>query len=170
MCYIFEKQALRGYQIWYWQGVLRQSRKVGKSERQKVRKSAVLPTSLMSFLVSEPIFNSKVQIKCRPLWQSDLWKFKPNKLRWSFHNSCHSSALFSQFSFHIPPRHQINFADNFPIYFSLCLKFALLPYQKKLIKLRRQKNQTPHYPFQAPRLFLLGTAIHSQVPQPTSKH
>ena len=31
--------------------------KVGKSESQNVRKSAVLPTSLMSFLVSEPIFN-----------------------------------------------------------------------------------------------------------------
>ena len=28
MCYIFERQTLWGYQIWYWEGVLRQSQKV----------------------------------------------------------------------------------------------------------------------------------------------
>ena len=61
MCYIFGKQGLREYQVWYWEGVLRQSQYFRKSEAsalqqhqqsesRKVRKSAVLPISLISFL------------------------------------------------------------------------------------------------------------------------
>ena len=56
MCNIFRKQALWGYQIWCWEGVLRQSQKVRSisriSKNTKVRKSAMLPTSLMSFFSS----------------------------------------------------------------------------------------------------------------------
>ena len=169
MCYIFEKQALRGYQ--------KTDRgccdKVGKSESQNVRKSENQRCYL--------------HLWCR-FWflsQYSTQKFRSNVVRYD-------NLIYENLS-------QINYADHFTTVVTVQLFFLnfhsishqgtklilLIIFQfislsvlnllfflakKKLIKLRRQKNQTPHYPFQAPRLFLLGTAIHSQVPQPTSKH